>query len=236
MKKYFLLLVLFISSFAFSQVINDYKYIVVPMKFEFQKTPNQYRLSTNAKYFLTNNGFHVFYDDAALPIDLAKDKCKALYFNLEESSGIFMTKLIVTLKDCQNNIIYTSKTGKSKEKEFEKSYNEALAFALEDIKLLNYKYVINKKENILVEESQDKSKVDDTEFSYKSKKMQDGFLITDTANPNFYLKLLRTSNPMIYIGQSNENSGLVTVKDEVIIFEYYQSNLLISQSLMIQIQ
>ena len=236
MKKYILIVLLFITSVVTAQSINDYKYIVIPMKFQFQKSPNQYRLSTNAKYFLTNNGFTVYYNDAVFPLDLAKDKCKALYFDLQETSGYFMTKLTITLKDCQNNIIYASKVGKSKEKEFEKSHNEALAFALEDIKLLKYKYVEN--QNAPVEEKvlQTKNDTNYTEYTYVAKKIQDGFLISDSANPGFYLKLLRTSNANIYIGQSNENNGIVTVKEDNIIFEYYKQNLLISQSLMVKLQ
>lgn len=236
MKKYILIIVLFISIIASSQSINDYKYIVVPMKFQFQKSSNQYRLSTNSKFLLTNNGFTVYYDDAVLPLDLAKDKCKALYFDLQESSGYFMTKLTMTLKDCQNKIIYTSKVGKSKEKEFEKSYNEALAFALEDLKLLKYKYEENDNSPVVEKGLEEKTAINYAEYTHITKKIQDGFLITDSANPNFYLKLLRTSNPNIYIGQSNENNGIVTVKTDNIIFEYYKQNLLISQSLMVKIQ
>ena len=236
MKKYILLFLLFITSVVVAQSINDYKYIVVPMKFQFQKSPNQYRLSTNAKYFLTNNGFTVYYNDAIFPADLAKDKCRALYFDLEETSGYFMTKLTCTLKDCQNNIIYTSKVGKSKEKEFEKSYNEALAFALEDIKLLKYKHIENQVAPVEEKVLQTKNNTNYVENTYVTKKIQDGFLISDSANPGFYLKLLRTSNPNIYIGQSNENNGIVTIKEDNIIFEYYKQNLLISQSLMVKIQ
>lgn len=236
MKKNILIILLFIASIASSQSINDYKYIVVPMKFQFQKSPNQYRLSTNAKYFLTNNGFTVYYNDAVFPLDLAKDKCTALYFDLEETSGYFMTKLTFTLKDCQNNIIYTSKVGKSKEKEYEKSYNEALAFALEEIKLLKYKYVENQDTPVKEKVLQTKNDTNYAEYTYITKKIQDGFLITESANPGFYLKLQRTSNPNIYIGQSNENNGIVTVTEDNIIFEYYKQNLLISQSLMVKLQ
>ena len=236
MKKYILTILLFITSVVVAQSINDYKYIVVPMKFQFQKSPNQYRLSTNAKYFLTNNGFSVYYNDAVFPTDLAKDKCRALYFDLEETSGYFMTKLAITLKDCQNNIIYASKVGKSKEKEFEKSYNEALAFALEDIKLLKYKYVENQDAPVEEKVLQTKNDTNYAEYTYVTKKIQDGFLITESANPGFYLKLLRTSNANIYIGQSNENNGIVTIKEDNIIFEYYKQNLLISQSLMVKLQ
>ena len=82
----------------------------------------------------------------------------------------------------------------------------------------------------------EKTAINYAENSYVTKKIQDGFLITDAATPNFYLKLLRTSNPNIFIGQSNENNGIVTVKSDSIIFEYYKQNLLISQSLMVKIQ
>jgi hypothetical protein len=38
-----ILAVLFISSFGFSQSVNDYKAVIVPIKYEFTSTDNQYR-------------------------------------------------------------------------------------------------------------------------------------------------------------------------------------------------
>jgi hypothetical protein len=46
MRKQILAVLLFISSFGFSQSVNDYKAVIVPIKYEFTSTDNQYRLAT----------------------------------------------------------------------------------------------------------------------------------------------------------------------------------------------
>jgi len=55
-------------------------------------------------------------------------------------SNLFTSKLKVTLTDCSNNVFYTSELGKSKEKDFKKSYHEALRRAFHSIQKLNYHY------------------------------------------------------------------------------------------------
>jgi len=49
MKIKFLLLLLITSFAGFSQSINDYKAVIVPLKYEFLKSDNQYRLATMTK-------------------------------------------------------------------------------------------------------------------------------------------------------------------------------------------
>ncbi len=69
---------------------------------------------------------------------------------------MFTTKSIVELRDCSNKIIFSSKEGKSKDKEYKKAYHEAIRNAFKSIQSLKYKYipvkdtVIENKEKMLL--------------------------------------------------------------------------------------
>jgi hypothetical protein len=54
--------------FWFSQSVNDYKAVIVPIKYEFTSTDNQYRLATISKYNLNNAGFEAFMTMSRLKI------------------------------------------------------------------------------------------------------------------------------------------------------------------------
>ena len=60
-------------------------------------------------------------------------------------------------------------------------------------------------------------------------------MITDKANSKFYLQLLKTNNPLIFIGKSDSGSGVVMVKDDHLIYEYYEKDMLISMLVMVKI-
>jgi hypothetical protein len=49
MKKQLLFIALFISGLGIAQSVNDYKAVIIPLKFEFMKSDNQYRLATLSK-------------------------------------------------------------------------------------------------------------------------------------------------------------------------------------------
>ena len=52
MKKYLIILVLLASLSAFSQSVNDYQYVVVPVKFDIFKENDKFRLNTLTKLLL----------------------------------------------------------------------------------------------------------------------------------------------------------------------------------------
>ena len=52
------------------------------------------------------------------------------------------TKLEVHFRDCNNELIFKSAIGTSKEKEYKKSYHAALRAAFESVAALNYSYVV----------------------------------------------------------------------------------------------
>lgn len=105
--------------------LNNYKYIIVPAKFDAFKQENQYQTSTLIKHLLVENGFNAVYDNA-LPDDLLSDRCLGLLLGLTDDSSMFRTKVALTLKDCFSKEIYRTKDGSSKEKEYRIAYSEAI--------------------------------------------------------------------------------------------------------------
>ncbi|QLE00565.1 hypothetical protein HX109_02930 [Galbibacter sp. BG1] len=140
MKKRVFLGFLFITTLMFAQEsVNNYKYIVVPKKFDFLKEENQYRVNTFTKYQFEKAGFNAIYDDEKVA-DLQANPCLGLKANVVDDSGLFTTKMKVTLKNCQGDVVFTSEEGKSKIKDYEGAYQEALESAFVSIKALNYEY------------------------------------------------------------------------------------------------
>ena len=66
MKKRILFLLLFVVSYGFSQSINDYKSVIIPLKFDFLKSENQYRLATLSKFNLNKAGFEAYYTNETI--------------------------------------------------------------------------------------------------------------------------------------------------------------------------
>lgn len=142
MLRFLFLGIILMSSFnSFSQKnVNDYKYVLIPQKFDFLKENDAYQLNSLTKFLFNKHGYKAFIQGENIPEDLAKDGCKALKANLVKGSGLFITKVAIRLTDCGNNIVFTSSEGASREKEFKKGYHEAIRKAFKDVQALNYVY------------------------------------------------------------------------------------------------
>lgn len=139
MKTRLLLLMLLIASYSFSQSVNDYKGVIIPMKYDFLKTENQYRLQTITKIDLQKAGFQAFYANEAIPVEIT-DRCSLLYVDVKKDNAFLISKLYVVFKDCYGTIVYQSEIGKSREKEYETAYVDALNNAFLSVYALQYKY------------------------------------------------------------------------------------------------
>ena len=139
MKKNILILLLLVASYSFSQSVNDYKAVIIPLKYDLQKTDNQYRLQTITKMNLQKAGFKAFYATETIPADIT-DRCSLLYLDVQKENAFLVTKLFITLKDCYGTEVYKSTIGKSREKEFEAAYVDALNLAFASVYSLNYSY------------------------------------------------------------------------------------------------
>jgi hypothetical protein len=129
------------SGFSQSNVnLNKYKYVIVSKKFDFLKEANEYRLNELSQFLFNKSGFETVMEGTKYPEDLIRNRCLGLKADVLKDSGMFKTKLNVQLKDCNDQIIYASEFGESREKEYSKAYAEALRKAFKSIEALDYKY------------------------------------------------------------------------------------------------
>lgn len=119
--------------------LDRYKYIVVPLQFEGFKKENQFRTSTLVKHLFSREGFNVVYDDK-IPPDLATKPCSGLRVRLVDDSSLFLTKIKIALEDCYGQVVFETPEGKSKVKEYELAYREAIEGAFTVLVGTGYTY------------------------------------------------------------------------------------------------
>ena len=163
--KYLLIIVLVLSSGVIigQRSLNEYKYVIVPNKFDFLKYDDQYQLNSLTKFLFDKEGFQVLFVGDERPEELYDNTCLGLTSRVNNNSGLLSTKLVIELMNCRNEIVFTSTEGRSKEKDFKKGYHEALREAFNSITELNYNYT-PVKELVVPKKEVEKEKVDDVPF------------------------------------------------------------------------
>lgn len=256
MKAIALSICILFSASVFSQLtLNNYKYIIVPERFGFLKQDNLYGMNTLTKLLLKEKGFEAFLNNEGLPAEVAANKCNALFADVTSSSGVFVTKLTLTLKDCQGNIVFKSKEGKSREKEFQTAYDMALRDAYTSLEAVPYKY----EAPVAMLQTQPTpvpattapatapapapapvqapapttpSVTESTGVLY-AQATPNGFQLIDTT-PKKVLTLLKTSMQDYFISVDGNINGVVFKKNEEWVYEYYKNDKLVSQKLQIK--
>ena len=245
MRIKFLLIALLVSFIGFSQTINDYKAVIVPLKYDFLKTENQYRLATMTKSNLIKAGFQAFYTNEEIPAEYA-DRCQLLYVDVKRDNGFLVTKLFVVFKDCYGKEVYTSEMGKSKEKDYELAYRESLDLAFVSVNKLHYKYsgnavsgstkaVANVSTAVVASNNVAATPVadiSDPNLLY-AQPTENGFQLIDKT-PRVVMKLLKTSRPDSFIAIKDGIQGSLNAKDNQWFFEYYQNDKLVSEKISVK--
>ncbi len=134
--------ILFILPFfitAQTKTVNDYEYVIVPEKFDFLKSPDKYQVNALTDFLFKKNGFNSIYQ-SPLPENVKQNPCTALKADVEDNSGLFVTKLKVVLRDCHDQIIFSTKEGRSRSKDYKTAYHESLRDAFTEITALGYQY------------------------------------------------------------------------------------------------
>ena len=242
MKKNIILLLVLASSLGFSQTINNYKYAIVPSKFTFLKEKDQYRLNTLAKLLMEKYGFITFFDTDILPDEVAENNCNKVFVEVQSNGNMFMTKMSVVLKDCKNTVLFTSVEGKSKEKEYQISYNQALREAFNSFDSLGYKYNGNFNSNVN-SNVKENSNIKDINLNDDIKKdnnlvlfaqpIDNGFQLID-ATPKVIMKIYKTSSSICYIANKNNIQGVLISKDNQWFFEYLNNSKLVSEKVEVK--
>jgi hypothetical protein len=142
MKYFFILVLTILVSFSsVAQSIHSYEYVIVPTRYEFLNYADKYQLNSLTTFLFNREGFKAFDNRIeSIPADVAANKCKALYVDVKDTSGIIRTRLQVELKDCDGNVIFVSEVGSSKLKDYTKAHHAALREAFWSIEELNYSY------------------------------------------------------------------------------------------------
>jgi len=258
MKIKFLLAAILCSVVGFAQSINDYKAVIIPLRYEFMKTDNQYRLATLSKQNLVKAGFEAFYSNEQLP-DGYTDRCQVLYIDVKKDNAFLVTKLFVEFKDCYGQVVYTSEVGKSREKEYEVAYKEALDNAFTSVYALHYKYsgksVASAKvaQKITAESLAATASVAPAAAAVKvaatpaapspdlkdpnllyAQPTESGYQLIDKT-PKVVMKLFKTSQPNVYIAsKDNVQGSLILKEDGQWYFESYQNDKLVSEKIVVK--
>ncbi len=142
LKIKFSVVILFLCVFTMTaqKSINDYKYIIVPIKYDFQKSDDKYQVNSLTKFLFNKAGFQAYLSNEEYPKDLRENGCLALTAKLNNNSSMMTTKMNFDLIDCSNKVVYSSTEAKSKKKEYKTAYHESIRKTFEDIEAQNYSY------------------------------------------------------------------------------------------------
>ncbi len=235
--------------------INSYKYVLVPQRFDFLKTDDQYRLNTYTKSLLQGVGFTAFMTNEALPPEIAANKCNALKAEIVEKKKFLTTVLTLLLKDCQGNVVFKSGEGKSSAKEWAAAYSEALQNAFTSLRAAQYKYDSTKAiqpmetgatavppvnvappagavASAAVVAGNAAVAVESNSVLY-AQLSPNGYQLVDTT-PKKVMTLLKTSQQDIFIADDGVTKGIVFRKNNEWFFEYYKDDKLVSLKLNIK--
>ncbi len=139
MRSILIVLAIFLGGYLVGNAqFDNYKYIVVPKRFDGFKKENQYGTSTLVKYLLTQQGFNTVYDDFE---ELKTNPCLGAWVRLQDDSSLFSTKTTLFFEDCHGSSIFETAEGRSKIKQYKASYGEAIREAFFSLGGLSHNYV-----------------------------------------------------------------------------------------------
>ena len=257
MKSKLIIFLFILSNSIFAQSINDYVAVVVPLKYDFLRSENEYRMTTITKFNLEKAGFVAVYANTDFSADYP-NRCSLLTIDVVKDSGFLTTKLYVEFKDCYGKVIYTSEVGKSKEKDFGTAYKEALENAFVSVTNLNYKYngkqvsangfvpnkeqVANAPSPIQQQQRQQRTQEVAPVSSVISQSNQEvlyaqatdtGFQLIDKT-PKVVMKLMKTGTPNSFIAIKGDLQGVLNLKDNQWVFDSYQNGTLVSEVIAVK--
>jgi len=148
-------LFLFVS-LSFSQnKLDAYKYVIIPQNYDFLKEADEYKVNSLTKFLFDKRGYNTIFEGESYPSDLLGNPCLAVTVDVKSESNMLTTKLTIVLSDCYDKVVFTCVQGKSREKDYNKTYSDALRKSFVSIENLNYNYnpelIINSKDTIHTE-------------------------------------------------------------------------------------
>ncbi len=242
MKKIVLSLFLVLSLSSFAQNVNDYQYVIVPIKFDFLKENDRFRLNTTTKFLLQKYGFKSFLSTDQAPEEASNNRCAVLYAVLENDNSFFITKVKLVLKDCQEKTVFETNYGISRIKDYAPAYNEALRAAFKSFDSLNYKYngksttppTVSVPAVTTISETTNNDLKPITPATgnsvafYFAQPTANGYQVIDN-EPKVIMRLYNTSQKNVFMAEKNGVNGTVLIKEDKWVFEHYDNGKLVSE-------
>lgn len=228
-------MILFLSTIGMAQnSLNDYNMAIIPAKFSFQKSDDQYRINSTVKAFLKQKGFQVYLSSDILPEGFVDYNCNKIFVNVVDVSSVFKTNLYVEFKDCKGTVLFKTDEGVTNEKEYAKAYNTALLLTLKSFEKAKYKYSGKTYDEEEVEEKLRASdKVDVSVANIKTEKSEVSIKVINALTKE-ELTLFKTSRPDVFLCNKNGVNGIVISKASVWYFESIVEEKVVSEKLSIK--
>ncbi|MDH3382294.1 MAG: hypothetical protein OEL54_06280, partial [Flavobacteriaceae bacterium] len=120
--------------------LNVYKYVIIPKRFDFQKTADAHQINSLTKFLFEKKGFKTYFTDDSIPEEVLLNPCLKLNVNLVDESNLFTTKVYFELFNCMNQLVLKTEVGLSREKDLKKGFHEAIRTAFSTIENMPYQF------------------------------------------------------------------------------------------------
>lgn len=219
-----------------TEELNNYKYVVVPLDYDFlENEENKYLLNSLTKHLLNQLNFKTFIESDSALSDLSVDRCLGLYADVTGTpTGMFQmsTKTQLVLKDCEGNVVFKTQEGSSKLKKYEEAYKDALRESFESF--AGYYHQYNGKQGFYEKSLAKKKTTEENELdkasyftylrgntAYTLRKIEAGYLLTekDTGNRTGHLHYT-ASKTILYNSKKINGTALLDDLGNLIV-EYF---------------
>ena len=203
--------IILFATIALLQMVAVAQTVVVPNKFAFLKSDNEYQLNILTKFLIEKQGFKAYMENE-VPAELLNTPCNLLKADVKNESNMMTSKLRLVLTDCANKEVFSSEVGKSREKEYKKSYQEALRNALAGNALATFKKQYQQSQSSQPSQSSvNETPEEDSIYQLNAKKVGDLYELRWRYNDELFLKARKTITPDLYIAYevANHKFGIV---------------------------
>ena len=203
--------IILFATIALLQVVAVAQTVVVPNKFAFLKSDNEYQLNILTKFLIEKQGFKAYMENE-VPAELLNTPCNLLKADVKNESNMMTSKLRLVLTNCANKEVFSSEVGKSREKEYKKSYQEALRNALAGNALATFRKQYQQPQSSQPSQSSvNETPEEDSIYQLNAKKVGDLYELRWRHNNELFLKARKTITPNLYIAYevANHKFGIV---------------------------
>ncbi|WP_304297502.1 hypothetical protein [Capnocytophaga leadbetteri] len=206
--------IILFATIALLQMVAVAQTVVVPNKFAFLKSDNEYQLNILTKFLIEKQGFKAYMENE-VPAELLNTPCNILKADVKNESNMMTSKLRLVLTDCANKEVFSSEVGKSREKEYKKSYQEALRNALAGNALATFRKQYQQPQQPQSSQpsqsSVNETPEEDSIYQLNAKKVGDLYELRWRHNDELFLKARKTITPDLYIAYevANHKFGIV---------------------------